>query len=450
MPSVADGALSIWEPPLRRLTLGLTLVVVASAFEALAVATIMPATVAELGGLALFGWTFSAFMLANLVGISWGGSESDRAGTARVFFLGMLLFSAGLAGSGFAPSMAVIVAGRALQGLGAGMLSAAAYASIAQSYPVDIQPRMLATLSSAWVVPGLIGPGIAGLVAEHGSWRWVFLGLVPMPLIAGVLVLPALRRVPIAAKAADGRPRVWLALQLGLGAGAALAGMSAQSHWLMIASLIAGGAIALRALRLLLPPGTLVARAGPPAAIASMALLNFAFFGTEAFVPLMLSGVRQAPMLLSGLTLTAAAISWTTGAWLPVHLAGRVRRRMIILAGLCILGLGIAVSASMLSPSLPAGWAVVSWAVSGFGMGLAFTTTSAAILETAEPGSAGAASASLQLAQVLGAALATGIGGVIVAAPFAGEPPRFGIALVDVVMLVALGLAILAARGTPN
>src|ERR1700754_1010653 len=111
MPRVNPSP-GIWEPPLRRLTLGLTLVVVASAFEALAVATIMPATVAELGGLALFGWTFSAFMLANLVGISWGGSESDRVGTARVFFLGMLLFSAGLAGSGFAPSMAVIVAGR--------------------------------------------------------------------------------------------------------------------------------------------------------------------------------------------------------------------------------------------------------------------------------------------------------------------------------------------------
>ena len=104
----------------------------------------------------------------------------------------------------------------------------------------------------------------------------------------------------------------------------------------------------------------------------------------------------------------------------------------------------------MLSPSVPAGWAVVAWAVSGFGMGLAFTTTSAAILQTADPARAGVASAALQLAQVLGAAIATGVGGALVAAPFAGDPPRFGIALVDVVMLVALGLAILAARGMPN
>ena len=430
--------------------MGLTLVVAASAFEALAVATIMPSTTAELGDLALFGWTFSAYLLANLIGISLGGSESDRTGTARVFAFGMLLFSGGLAIGGLAPSMGVIVGGRALQGFGGGLLSAAAYAAIAQSYPVDMQPRMLATLSSAWVIPGLIGPGIAGLIAEHSSWRWVFLGLVPLPLIAGALVIPALRALPIGAHTAEAG-RAWPALQLGLGAGAALAGMSLpQRLWLAIGLVVAGGAFALRALSRLFPPGTLVARTGPPAAIASMALLNFAFFGTEAFVPLMLSRVRQAPVLLSGMALTAAAITWTVGAWLPVHVAGRVRRRILILFGLCILGLGIAASSSMLSPSLPVGWAVVAWAVSGFGMGLAFTTTSATILETAEPGRAGAASAALQLAQVLGAALATGVGGALVAAPFAGEPPQFGIALVDVVMLVALGIAILAARGTPN
>ena len=78
-------------------------------------------------------------------------------------------------------------------------------------------------------------------------------------------------------------------------------------------------------------------------------------------------------------------------------------------------------------------------------MGLAFTTCSAAILESAEPGQEGAASASLQLAQVLGAAIATGIGGAIVAAPFAGVPPARGIAVVDVVMLGVLAVAMATA-----
>ena len=170
----------IWQAPLRRLTFGLVLVVVATAFEALAVATILPITSDELGGLDWYGWTFSSFMLANLVGIAVGGSETDRRGAAPPFLFGTLLFTVGLVISGLAPSMAVIVVGRTSQGLGGGLLSAVAYASIARAYAVELQPRMLATLSSAWVVPGLVGPGLAGVIAEYAGWRWVFLGLAPL------------------------------------------------------------------------------------------------------------------------------------------------------------------------------------------------------------------------------------------------------------------------------
>jgi MFS family permease len=426
------------------------LVVVCTAFEALAVATVLPVTSRELGGLELYGWTFSAFLLANLVGISVGGSENDRSGPGRVFLAGVLLFAGGLVISGLAPSMGVVVAGRTLQGFGAGLLSAVAYASIAQAYAVEIQPRMLATLSSAWVVPGLVGPGVAGLVAEHTSWRWVFLGLVPLPLLATLLVLPALRALPVSAAPRARRDRTWLALQLGAGASAALAGMGLHDWVLALVLLVAGAALAIHALRRLLPAGTLVARAGLPAAVASMALLNFAFFGAEAFVPLALNRVRSAPTLLAGSALTAAALTWTAGAWLPVRLAGRVERRPIVFAGLGTCGLGIGATLALLLPSVPPELVVLAWAGAGLGMGLAFTSLSAAILEAAEPGEAGAASASLQLAQVLGAALATGAGGAIVAAPFAGDPPALGIGIADLLMLAALLLAFLTARGVPN
>ena len=158
-------ATSIWKPPLGRLTLGLALVVVATAFEALAVATILPTTTAELGGLEWYGWTFSAFMLANLVGITVGGTQTDRHGPARPFLAGTMLFAGGLVVSGLASSMVVIVGGRTSQGFGAGLLSAVAYAAIARAYAVDLQPRMLATLSSACVVPGIVAPGLAGVIA---------------------------------------------------------------------------------------------------------------------------------------------------------------------------------------------------------------------------------------------------------------------------------------------
>ncbi len=471
---------SIWSPPLARLTFGLALVVVATAFEALAVATVLPTTTAELGGLAWYGWTFSAFMLANLVGITVGGNESDRNGPARPFIVGTMLFAGGLVVSGLAPSMPVIVLGRTSQGFGGGLLSSVAYASIARAYAVTQQPRMLATLSSAWVVPGLVGPGLAGLVAEHVGWRWVFLGLAPLPACAALLVVPALRALPSEAAATNGRRRTRMAVQLALGSSVALAGLggfgghaaavggveaavggaiaagdtasvpSGVAVLLAAVIVLAGGGAAVAALRTLLPTGTLLARRGLPAAVATMALVNFAFFGTEAFVPLAIVDVRSAGVMLNGLVLTAAALSWTTGAWIQVRLAERTPRRRVIIAGLAVLGLGIIGVLTVLSSRVPPAAAVAAWAVAGLGMGLAFTTCSAAILELAPAGQEGAASASLQLAQVLGAALATGIGGAIVAAPFAGIPPRLGIGVVDAVMLLVLLVAMATARGVAS
>lgn len=445
----AESDTGIWRGPLRALTLGLTLVVVAGAFEALAVATILPITLRELGGLTYYGWTFSAFQLANVVGICVGG-ESDRLGLARLFVIGTVLFCAGLIVSGFAPAMPVIVGGRVLQGFGSGLLYTASYAAIPRAYPVPVQPRMLATLSTAWVIPGLVGPGLASVIAEHASWRWVFLGLVPLTLIAAVLALAPLRALPRMAAARERSGRVELAIRLGAGAGLALIGLGLDAWQLAAPFLVVGSALALHALRGLLPAGTLLARAGLPAAVASMMLITFAFFGTEAFVPLALNHVRGAPVIISGLSFTCAALAWTMGAWLPVRLAGTVERRTIILGGLAILALGIAFTLALLSPSVSPWCALVAWGIAGFGTGLAFTTTSAAILEVAAPGEAGIASASLQLAQVIGAALSTGIGGVVVASSFAGDPPVRGIAIVDLAMLAAVALAMLTARGIPN
>jgi MFS family permease len=440
------AATSIWQPPLGRLTLGLVLTVVATAFEALAVATILPTTTAELGGLEWYGWTFSAFMLANLVGITVGGNETDRHGPALPFIAGATLFAGGLVVSGVAPSMPVIVFGRTSQGFGGGLLSAVAYASIARAYAVDLQPRMLATLSSAWVIPGLVGPGLAGLVAEHVGWRWVFLGLAPLLAFAAVLVVPALRTERGDPDAPDGRARTGLAVQLAVGASIALAGLGLDPPWLGLTLVAGGSALAVPALQRLLPAGTLVGHPGLPAAVATMGLLNFAFFGTEAFVPLAIADVRGASIWLTGLSLTAAALTWTAGAWIQVRLAKRVAPHAVIVAGLVILGAGIGGVIALLSSHVPPWSAVVAWAIAGLGMGLAFTTCSAAILESAPAGQEGAASASLQLAQVLGAAVATGVGGAIVAAPFAGVPPARGIGVVDGVMLVVLVLAIATAR----
>jgi MFS family permease len=153
---------------------------------------------------------------------------------------------------------------------------------------------------------------------------------------------------------------------------------------------------------------------------------------------------------LTGLSLTAAALTWTAGAWMQVRLATHGSRRVVIASGLLLLAAGIVGTWLVLSPHVPTWTAVAAWAVAGLGMGLAFTTASAAILEAASPGQEGVVSAAMQLAQVLGAAVATGIGGAIVAAPFAGDPPARGIALVDALMLGAIAVSVAATRGVSD
>src|SRR5262245_19728736 len=108
--SISEG---IWSHANRSLTVGLLLTIAAAAFEALAVATTMPATARDLGGLALYGWAFSAFMLTNLVGITVAGAEADRQGPARPFLVGVGLFAFGLLIGGLAPRMEVVILGRA-------------------------------------------------------------------------------------------------------------------------------------------------------------------------------------------------------------------------------------------------------------------------------------------------------------------------------------------------
>src|SRR6266511_4404759 len=180
----------LFAPARRALTIGLVLTVTLVAFEALAVVTILPVIKDDLGGLRLYGWVTSAFFLGTLVGIVVAGSESDRRGPGPPYVLGILLFAAGLVIGGLAPSMLILVLARALQGIGAGAIPATAYAAIGRSYPEALRPRVFAVLSTAWVVPGLIGPALSALVATHLSWRYVFLGLLPLVLVAAATRSP--------------------------------------------------------------------------------------------------------------------------------------------------------------------------------------------------------------------------------------------------------------------
>ncbi len=441
----------LWAPNRRALTTGLVLTITFIASEALAVVTVMPLVAHDLKGLALYGWVFSAFMLGSLVGIVVAGRDADRHGPGRPYITGIVLFVAGLCMAGLAPTMGVLVAGRLLQGLGAGAVPAVAYVTIGRSLPPSLQPRMMAMLSTAWVVPGIFGPSAAAAVAHLFGWRWVFLGLVPIVALTGCLALPSLLRLG----RPDGQPheehKVLDGVRTAAGAGLLLGGMASSHLWLGIGLGVAGFIVGLPALRRLLPPRTLRAGAGLPATILSRGLLTFAFFGADAYVTLTVTTVRHHSTAIAGLIVTVATLAWTAGSWVQARMNGRWEGARLVRAGLACVLVGTAGMALQLQSGTPVAEGFVAWTVGGFGMGLAYAPTSLMMLRAATPGREGWASASLNLADVLGTALGIGIGGAAVAAVTRSKVPvSHGVAIAFLAAAVAAFAAFLITPRLPR
>jgi MFS family permease len=417
----ADGA---WAPERRLLTAGLIGLVTAAAFEGMAVPTVLPALVDDLGGLDLYGWAFSAFWLTNIIGITLAGSDADRRGPGRAFAVGVALFAGGMVVSGIAASMPIVIAGRAIQGFGSGAIGSVVYAAIARAYPPSVTPRMIALVSSAWVVPGLVGPALAGTVTDALGWRWVFLAIVPPVVLMGAAAYAPLARLRPAQRVDDGQRsdgrQALDAVRLAGGSTILLAALAIGSLPLALALAAAGGWLAVGALGHLLPPGSLRLTPGRPSVVVVVFCLTFAFFGTEAFVPLSVVDVRGGSVTLGGVALSAAAVTWAVGSWLQARAAAAGVRRTLVSVGAGLIGIGIVIAGLVLIPGLPVLVAALGWAVAGLGMGVGYSMLALLALETSPPGEEGFSSSALQLMFTLGTAFGAGIGGAVVALADAG------------------------------
>jgi MFS family permease len=447
------GVGGLMAPQRRALTVGLVLTITFVASEALAVVTVMPVVARDLGGLRLYGWVFSGFMLGSVIGIVAAGREADRRGPAVPFVAGVVLFGAGLALAGLAPSMGVLVAGRVLQGVGAGAVPSVAYATIGRSLPETLRARMMAVLSTAWVAPGLIGPAVSAEVARLFGWRWVFLGLLPIVAVAGTIAVPALIRLGPPASGGAEEHRMIDGFRTAAGATMILAGLTLAAGSGVgpgrlgtifggVVLIAAGAAVGLPALRRLVPRGTLTARAGLPATILSRGLLTFTFFGADAYVTLTVTAVRHRTPVVAGIAVTGATVAWTAGAWIQARLNGTWEGRRLVRSGLVVVLAGIAGMVLVLLPGVPVAEGLAAWTVAGLGMGLAYAPISLMMLQKAPPGQEGRASASLNLADVLGTAIGIGVGGAAVAAT-AGRDLRLGI-MAAFCAAAAVGLVALA------
>jgi len=439
----------LWTPAHRFTTVGLVVVMTLIAFESLGVATALPTLVASLHGGRLYAWPITAFSAASAIGAALAGRWADRRGPGTPLLVSIALFSVGLVIAGTASSMAILLAGRVVQGVGAGAATVAMYVLIAQLYPQSDRPAMSAVLSGAWVVPSLVGPAVAGLVTVEFGWRWVFLGLLPLLVIGTVFVIPVVRRLapPEHDTAPSTRPGLVLAA---IGAAVGVAALTAGAQQISLVSIpvvLAGGVLTVLAMRRLVPRGTFRSARGLPAVVASRGLLRGAYIAVESYLPLVLTAVHGLSPSLAGLPLTIGALGWSgASAWQSRY--PQLSRSMLLRVALVLVAIGIGGVALVSLRSTPSWLAMPAWVFAGAGMGLGMPAIAVLVMAQSPEEDRGFNSSAVQLSEVLVAVPLVGLGGVLVNAFGSTSRPGGPLFVFDLLMaaIVVFGAVLPAGR----
>lgn len=420
-------------------TVGTCALITLAAFESLAVTTVMPVVSDELGGAALYSLAFAAPVASSVVGMVGAGIWADRRGPAGPLIAAIIVFTLGLIAAGLALGMPVLVAGRFVQGFGSGAMTVAIYVLVAKLYPPPLHPKIFAAYAAAWVVPSMVGPLVAGIVADTVGWRWVFLGVVGLVAIAGVLVAPALRS--LASHGADSSREDPPAVDPAAAAGASSASSGARGALGAPARLALSAAVAVAVVSLslsgeiegalrwivgaaalvviavlvhrLLPAGTFTARRGLPSAVLLRGLIAATFFTAEVYLPLLLHDGYGLPPWLSGVTLTAGAIAWASGSAIQGRAGDTVPHRVFMRVGGVLLFAGTLVQVVTASLHLHPVVAVVGWFLAGGGMGLMFPRITTIVLASSESGEEGRNTSALSLSEAVGASVSLAVSGLV-------------------------------------
>ena len=175
--------------------IGLSLGMLMASLDQTVVGTSLPKIVGELGGMSLFSWLFTAYMLAEIITIPIAGKMSDRVGRRPVFLAGMGLFLVGSILAGFSTSMEMLIASRFIQGLGGGVLIPVTMASVADLYEPMERGKIQGMVGAVFALGSVIGPFLGGFIVDNMDWRWVFFVNIPVGIVAIAVTMVEFPRV---------------------------------------------------------------------------------------------------------------------------------------------------------------------------------------------------------------------------------------------------------------
>jgi EmrB/QacA subfamily drug resistance transporter len=449
----------------RRATLvamsGVLLGMLLAALNQTIVATALPRIVGELGGVDHYSWVFSAYMLGATVTTPIYGRLSDVYGRRPFFVAGIVIFMAGAVISGTAGTMGQLVAGRAVQGLGAGALIPLAVATIGDLIPPSERGRWQGLTGAVFGFASIIGPTTGGWISDHADWRWVFFVSLPVGLVALAVVGTTLKIPPHP----DRGTRVDYAggalLALGLTAGLLAVVQGGPFELYAIAALILAVFVwwERRVEQPIVPVELFGSRVFTVSNLAGFSV-GVGMFGAIMFVPLYVQGVLGASATASGVVLTPLMLAMmltSVGSGQVITRTGRYRWALI--AGPVVMGAGFALLASM-DASSPRMHATAAMIVTGLGLGLLIQNLSLVVQNGVPTRHLGAATSAAQFFRSIGGTIGVSVMGAILAHGLsAGSGPQqladaihpvfmIGIPLMAVTLALVLAIPELPLRRT--
>jgi MFS family permease len=430
---------SIWDRERAWVTGGAVALIFLAAIEALAVTTVMPIVSEALDGRSLYAVAFAGTLATSVIGMVAAGAWADARGPRGALYVAVSLFIAGLLISGAAFTMHQFLIGRLVQGLGAGGQTVALYVVIARIYPPHLHGRVFAAFAAAWVVPSMIGPFLAGAVAEHLDWRWAFLGVAVLTAAAFLAIALRLRGLDLGGgepqdrRALAGR----LLLAVVVAVAAVVIGFTAEMPsglgWAVAAAAVTVIGVGIVPL---VPRGTLRASRGLPSVVLMRGLVSGAFFAAEAYVPYLLMERFGFSATWAGVGLMLSAFAWAGASALQGRFGERLGNRRItaIALGLIVLALLLVLCSAVLG--FPPVSVILGWGFAGGGMGLLYPRLTVLTLAYSDEKDQGFNSSALSITDSTGSAVAIALAGLLVAA-LGGGADAFG-AVFAFGMLLAL------------
>src|SRR5476649_1727978 len=386
------------------------------------VITILPSVVQDIGGLAWYAWNTTLYVVCSILGSALSARLMRSAGPRGSYLTAAAIFIAGAAICTAAPSMPVLLLGRALQGLGGGFLFALSYAMINLLFKESLWPRAMALISAMWGIATLVGPAVGGIFAELHAWRWAFGLLLP---VTAFFCFWVWRLLPKSQR--DKQPEEPLPLmQLALLTGAVLVVSAGSLSTSGLVNLLGLGIAVVMMLILrhreftadvrLLPRNAL-RTSSPLYGLYLVMTLLIIGLGCELFVPYLLQHLHGQTPLAAGYITAAAAAGWTLSEVASSGWTGRradnaiVFGPLILAAGLLLLLFTVPVAFGM--PWLNISGVVLGLTLAGFGIGLGWPHLLTRVLQQAPEQEKETAGASITLVQSFAAALGAALAGTI-------------------------------------